>query len=97
MSIGSDSPEELLHRLGGAARDVHDAALVLHEGHRAVGHEQRERDLLEVLGVSGLSSSARTQVARTCSRSAAFSIQSSSGQSFEHGVAHDGLRWNGFV
>jgi hypothetical protein len=40
---------ELIHRLGGQPRDVHDAPLVLHERHRTVWNQQRERNLLQVL------------------------------------------------
>jgi hypothetical protein len=41
---------ELLHALSGLARDVHHATLVLHEGRRTIGHQQRERNAVEVVG-----------------------------------------------
>jgi len=42
---------ERLHRHRTIARDVHNAALVLHESDRAVGDEERERNLIQIVGL----------------------------------------------
>jgi len=44
---------ELLHGFGTLARDVHHTALVFHEADRTIRHQQRERDLIQILGLQG--------------------------------------------
>ena len=46
---GQGASHELLHGLGALARDVHHAALVLHESDGAIGHQQREGNAIQVV------------------------------------------------
>ena len=51
MSIGSARPMNSCMALRALARNVHHAALVLHEGDGAIRNQQREGDAVQVIGL----------------------------------------------
>ena len=53
-SIGNAWAHEAGHGPGGFARNVHHATFVLHERNGAIRNQQREGDLIQIVGLYGL-------------------------------------------